>query len=122
MGYTGDKKREYDSKWMAKRRHDFFKDKECVKCNSKENLELDHIDPKLKTSHNIWSWSEERRLAEIAKCQVLCEKCHKEKTIAYITKPIEHGTYSGYCKKCRCNKCVTAAREFWKIEHLKYRG
>ena len=63
---------------MKSRRDSFFKDKRCIKCNSVERLELDYIDPKLKVSHRIWSWSKERQNVEIAKCQVLCYDCHKE--------------------------------------------
>ncbi len=71
----------YQREWIAKRRNDYFKDKYCVKCGSVEKLELDHIDYNNKTTHRIWSWSEERRLKEIEKCQVLCHNCHREKTI-----------------------------------------
>jgi 5-methylcytosine-specific restriction endonuclease McrA len=80
MGYTGEKKREYQRKWMANRRKEYFKDKKCVKCGSTEYLELDHINPETKETHAIWSWSEERRTKELKKCQVLCEKCHLEKS------------------------------------------
>lgn len=87
MPLVGEAKREYQRKWIAKRRSDFFSDKVCVKCGSSECLQLDHIDPKTKVSNSIWSWSKERREAEIKKCQVLCENCHK-------TKSIENGDYS----------------------------
>jgi hypothetical protein len=43
-------------------------------------LELDHKDHRQKVSHTIWSWSMERRDAELAKCQVLCHDCHLDKT------------------------------------------
>ncbi|MEM1416560.1 MAG: HNH endonuclease [Myxococcota bacterium] len=65
---------------MADRRARFFAGKSCVKCGSVERLELDHIDPAQKVTHSIWSWSQARREAEIAKCQVLCRRCHKRKT------------------------------------------
>ncbi len=60
MALTGDKKRKYDREWVAKRRAKFFDDKKCKHCGSTENLELDHINPKTKISHSIWSWREER--------------------------------------------------------------
>ncbi len=75
-----EKQREYQRQWIANRREDFFSDKWCVECGSIENLELDHINSSTKVSHNIWSWSEERRDVELAKCQVLCHDCHKKKT------------------------------------------
>ena len=83
MSYTDpEKQRAYARAWIAKRRRAFFVDKACCLCDSKVSLELDHIDPKTKISHAIWSWRQERREAEIAKCQILCEKCHANKTAA----------------------------------------
>lgn len=73
-------KRKYQREWLRKRRSDFFKDKECINCGTVENLQLDHIDPKTKVTHRIWSWSKQRRDTEIAKCQVLCAVCHLEKS------------------------------------------
>lgn len=117
MSYRdSDKQREFGRLWRRKRREAFFKDKCCAKCGSTTNLELDHIDPSQKESHKIWSWSEPRRLAELAKCQVLCTLCHLEKTrlenrIAYENKPIPHGTRNGYqVRKCRCEQCTTAMK------------
>lgn len=72
--------RKFNREWCAKRRSEFFNDKSCIKCGSLEKLELDHIDPKTKTTNRIWSWSLERRKKEISKCQVLCNSCHKNKT------------------------------------------
>jgi hypothetical protein len=80
MGYTGEAKREYQRKWIADRRAAYFVDKVCANCGSTKRLELDHIDPAIKISSRIWSWSAERREAEISKCQVLCYECHWEKT------------------------------------------
>lgn len=102
-----EKQREYQRKWRAKRRSDYFKDKSCVKCSSKENLELDHIDPTKKITNNIWSWSEERRLEEIAKCQVLCEKCHKIKTFNDMMVK-HHGLTMYESHGCRCEVCRKA--------------
>lgn len=76
-----DRQREFNREWVAKRRREWFADKACVRCGSNEDLQLDHVDPKLKVDHRIWSWSKERRDAETAKCQVLCYPCHITKTI-----------------------------------------
>lgn len=65
----------------SRRKHWFLKNGPCVKCGSKKKLELDHINPKHKIAHNVWSWKEEDRLKELDKCQVLCWKCHRIKTI-----------------------------------------
>lgn len=93
---TPEAQREYQRLWMAKRRSDFFADKICAHCGGTENLELDHIDPKLKVTHAIWSWSRIRREVEIAKCQILCHKCHKKKTTD--NKENARGTQIGISK------------------------
>ena len=108
MGYKNkEQQREYTRRWIANRRAEFFADKKCAVCGSKESLELDHIDPSKKVSHNIWSWNEERRLLEISKCQVLCKIHHLEKTRSELLRPITHGN-SGYDRKCRCGICRAA--------------
>lgn len=81
----------------------------CACCGSDENLQVDHIDPRLKVSHNVWSWSEQRRARELAKCQVLCTDCHKVKTRTDKSRPIRHGTVNGYTnRRCRCVACCKA--------------
>ena len=86
---------------------------QCVKCGSKENLEFDHIDPKTKISHVMWSWAEVRRRAELTKCQLLCSDCHKAKTAkdrGYKTRP--HGTLTSYKRYgCKCELCRAANAE-----------
>lgn len=77
---TPELQREYARKWMAERRRSFFQDKKCSICASSDNLELDHIDPLTKVSHRIWSWSQPRREAEIAKCRIVCKPCHDVKS------------------------------------------
>src|SRR5579863_7150610 len=52
----------------------------CANCGSWTDLEVDHKDPEQKITHRVWSWKESRRLEELAKCQVLCYNCHKEKS------------------------------------------
>ena len=105
-----EKKREYQRLWLAKRRSDYLEDKCCVVCGATKSLEIDHIDPDLKSSHRIWSWSKERREAELAKCQILCYKCHKQKTILWREGQRAHGR-SMYRYGCRCDLCVQGNRE-----------
>lgn len=89
------------------------------RCGSRENLEVHHTDPALKKDHNVWSWSEDRRIAELAKCIPLCRECHKKETNEYVSKlfkvkpeDIKHGTYGAYHKHhCQCIPC----RDFYKI-------
>lgn len=54
----------------------------CIKCNSIENLEFDHIYPKTKkfTLTDKFRGSKESFLEELKKCQLLCKKCHLKKT------------------------------------------
>ena len=54
----------------------------CVKCNSTQFLEFDHIDPNnygFCIGGNLWK-KFDKLLAESKKCQLLCYSCHKEKT------------------------------------------
>jgi len=91
-----EQQREFQRKWIAKKRAKYFEGKSCVNCGSKNNLELDHIDPYEKVSHRIWSWKEERFLEEVKKCQILCNPCHMEKSL----KDMER---MGFKKKVKIN-------------------
>ena len=54
----------------------------CVECGCTKELEFDHIDPSTK-SFNIaagYTKPKEVLLSEVAKCQLLCNKCHIEKS------------------------------------------
>ena len=107
MGYSDkEKQKEYQRNWVAKRRATWLLDKSCNNCGAKEELEIDHIDASQKVSHVIWSWAIARRDAELAKCQVLCKKCHLDKTNAFDRPKPAHGTgymYSHF--RCRCDQC-----------------
>lgn len=102
--------REYQRKWMAARRAEYFDGKVCVDCGTDQDLELDHVNPAEKVSHRIWSWRDEKRFAELAKCVPRCRDCHFEKSfkegdlcIDYVH---QHGTNSMYRRHgCRCVEC-----------------
>lgn len=106
------RRREYQRMWLSKRRSDWFTvNGPCKKCGSSRNLQVDHVDPKQKITHNFWSWSPERMNQELEKCQVLCRGCHKEKTLEQ-RKRTAHGKlcmYQDY--KCRCDLCKEAKRK-----------
>lgn len=105
-GHRAQYLRDYARAWIAARRSAYFKGKACVACGSERDLELDHIDPVEKVDSHIWSWSEERRLAEIAKCRVLCSSCHTRRHADENRKPLVHGTSNAYRRKgCRCEQC-----------------
>lgn len=97
--------RKYKNEWMKKKRNDYLKDKYCAWCWSKEKLNMHHVNKDEKDSHKFWSWSEERRLKEIAKCIVLCEDCHIEHHRKEKTLEIKHGCNLGYSRGCRCDEC-----------------
>jgi len=96
MGYKDkEKQRRYQREWMRKRRQYYFKDKECIDCGSRENLEIDHIDPNKKWTHSFWSYSWEKIYKELEKCQILCSSCHKQKTFTKDLFVRFHHTASG---------------------------
>lgn len=91
----------------------------CKRCGSKENLQFDHINKKDKTidiAHSI-DTKEDILLNELKKCQLLCPKCHLEKTKEnwdwFVPKP-RHGTVWYYKKyRCRCDDCRKAMSEYY---------
>lgn len=99
-----DKQRAYQREWTARRRDEWLADRECVDCGSTDRLEVDHVDAAQKVSHRIWSWSNERRLAELAKCVVRCAGCHRDR---HAEQRSAHGI-KRYEKGCRCNVCRAA--------------
>jgi 5-methylcytosine-specific restriction endonuclease McrA len=87
MAWSEQQKRDYQRAWKQRRRAEFFAGKCCTWCGSVEDLQLHHLDPKAKETHRIWSYSAERRLAEIAKCIVLCWPCHIHWHVEQRRKP-----------------------------------
>lgn len=110
-----EKQRAYQREWLAKRRLEYFTGKVCIDCGTDQKLELDHIDPKTKVSHNIWSWTKVRRDEELKKCVPRCEECHKIKT----KKNKEHGlAYSGSLSP----KAILSDREVQKLREMYASG
>lgn len=105
-----EKQRAYRREWYNKRRDDWVRrNGPCVQCGSNDGLEVDHIERQSKVSHRVWSWSLERRSAELAKCQVLCRACHRAKTSAENSRPVVHGRRTTYDRRgCRCDPCREA--------------
>lgn len=106
----------------------------CAKCGAAPNtnrrsntgLEFDHINPVqrvFRISQRL-DLSREKLLKELKKCQLLCEPCHKQKSIqdmvemrkwdeTAITGRINHGTVNAYKnKRCRCQRCKDAWAEY----------
>lgn len=120
----------YQRQWIAERRARWFRNKKCARCESTDNLELDHIDQNNKWTHRIWSYSWKKIMEETAKCQVLCHDCHWTKTrdedMQY--KGLVHGTLNGYkYHGCRCAACrkanVDSVNEWrWRTGRRKKRS
>ena len=112
--------KKYKREWVAKRRYDFFVDKICSSCGTKENLEIHHLDPSIKEDNHIWSWSKERRDAELAKCVILCKTCHVNVHSAIFASLRSHGTELMYNHwHCRCVECKNAHRIFRNEDRKK---
>lgn len=81
---TLEEKRAYHRAWMRARRTAYFAGKSCAQCDSRDRLELDHVDPSTKVYQPaaLWGMSDRnpKKIAELAKCQVLCRDCHLEKS------------------------------------------
>jgi len=96
----------------------------CSKCGSKFFLQTDHIDrntKKFNISTGIYKKSKKELWEEVAKCQLLCRKCHREKGIREgdVVEAL-HGSFSMYARKgCRCKICVKAKSERDKAWRLK---
>jgi hypothetical protein len=110
MAYSDpEQQKKFQREWVARRRADYLSGKSCEQCGSTKQLEVDHIDPSLKVSHRIWSWSAKRREEELSKTQVLCGRCHKAKTARDRFAQVKHGNVWMYQRyKCRCDLCRAA--------------
>ena len=101
-----------------RRRAEALSDKACADCGKSEpevRLQGHHRDPTTKGSNmaQMWNASPERMLEELAKCDILCEQCHKARHAA------PHGTRARYKSelwRCRCDECTEASRA-WHREH-----
>lgn len=95
----------------------------CSECESVDDLEFDHIDPRTKsfTIGKMWAVSEERFEEELSKCQVLCKTCHTEKSLKESGKKRrEHGSYTMYRHgKCRCSLCRAANADRVRRSRIK---
>jgi len=65
-----------------KRLRDLKRKLTCARCGFDDSraLEFHHKDPadkKFKISEKAWSYSWDRVLAEVEKCDVLCSNCHR---------------------------------------------
>lgn len=100
----------------------------CCVCGSKDDLQFDHIDWRTKSFSIMSKWSIKNQsivYEELRKCQLLCAKCHRDKTNSDVKEQPKklalHGTvYSWMKKKCECALCYKAKRK-WHDERNKLR-
>lgn len=109
----------------------------CAICASTENLEIDHIieEDKAFDISSRWtyfydSFNEDRQAeldAELIKCQLLCNKCHKEKTREYLSKlnleiGFTHGTFYAFrVKNCTYTICQDSKIKYDDIRNSQRR-
>src|SRR5262249_42011780 len=65
-------------------------------------LEFHHFDPFDKISHRVWSWAPAKRDAELAKCIILCQRCHVQR---------HREDRPNFCKR---GHELTEANSYWK--------
>jgi len=111
---------EYFRKRRKERRKKFLQllGGKCENCGTTKNLQFDHLDPKTKSRSigKIWHADENEIEDEVLKCQLLCEPCHRAKTLekAEYGKESDHGTIWRYKKhKCRCDECRKAMSDYY---------
>ena len=80
----------------------------CARCGATENLDAHHKDPSTKFERMaaLWTRRWEIQEAELAKCELLCKKCHRAEHAA------RHGGQRLYRGGCRCDLC----RAWWAKE------
>ena len=113
-----ERRRVYAREWRRRRRMAYFQGKHCIKCGSTERLEIHHLEPSQKESNAVWSWCQERRERELAKCVVWCHKCHVAYHAELLRVAPSHGTNNRYAYGCRCPECRAAHNEhnhLWKL-------
>lgn len=109
--------KKYQADWykrvMCRRRQEWFTaNGPCVDCGSWERLELDHENPAEKTHHAVWSWTEVRRIAELAKCKPRCHTCHAKKS---RREQVEQDVHSARRKKVIDGKTWCAYGEHFAL-------
>ena len=112
--------RAWQNAWMKRRRQEWLDENgPCIDCGSDIDLEVHHVDPTTKIAHCVWSWREDRRLTELAKCVVKCKECHQTQHHEEMRNLVVHGSINGYKGYgCRCVKC-TEAHKLYQREYVK---
>ncbi len=120
--------REYQKKKYVERK-DMYLSKlggKCVVCSTTESLEFDHIDATTKSftfTTKIASLSIEKLDAEAKKLQLLCNKCHGEKTAASSDDgSVGHGGGNSGKRNCPCALCKAKKAEYMRSKKGQYQA
>ncbi len=87
----------------------------CAKCGGADDLEIDHVD-RLGKLFEVSRMAYKRRLddeellVEIAKCQLLCRVCYKEKSDSETS--VGHGGGLSGKRNCKCDPCKAKKSEY----------
>lgn len=87
----------------------------CWECESEDNLQVHHQDPKQKSftlADSGWTRPWNQIEDELRKCVLLCGICHGKKHAT------SHGKRRMYNRGCRCDKC-REAHNFYVREYRK---
>lgn len=89
----------------------------CAVCGRGDTLEFDHVERHKKhfSIASFPSMNERDFQKELQKCQLLCGKCHSNKTQREL-EPVYaalrvHGTLGRYQAGCRCSACKIRKRD-----------
>lgn len=133
MSYDSETNKEYLRNRYAQQRQGFIKylGGLCALCGATENLEIDHIDWRLKSFPVSGLWPVKKLplvYRELDKCQLLCRTHHIEKSRNDLSEiraengSFTHGTMYGWMKvKCKCGICEIAHKEYNSLRREKRR-
>jgi len=97
----------------------------CVDCGSTKQLEIDHAiaaDKSFDIGKAFAGWSEVRLQAELGKCVIRCNPCHKAKSIAAGDKrTVPHGGGVSGKRNCPCDPCRARKRVYMREWEAKQR-
>lgn len=118
MPLSGEAKREYQRRWLQKRRDEYIEllGGVCVGCGTDDDLEFHHKVPEDKEFdiQSLLSRKREFVLEELEKCELRCSECHKK----------THGKYQTEEERREANRHVWAEskRRHYTAEarHEKY--
>jgi 5-methylcytosine-specific restriction endonuclease McrA len=99
----------------------------CSRCGTASGLDFDHIESATKLfdiSVGIRDgYGRVRLAAELAKCQLLCNPCHRAKSAdSGDDRVVKHGEGKSGKRRCNCDPCRQRKREYMKDYMQKRRS